>query len=76
VRPRRTIGRGPLIVGASRTHPSLFVGVKGEWVGGKVTGHEVFRTGPNRYNIYYTGAAATDAPKRGIGLIQARLVKE
>jgi predicted GH43/DUF377 family glycosyl hydrolase len=54
----------------------LFVGVKGEWDGGKVTGHEVFRTGPNTYNIYYTGAAATNAPKRGIGLIQARLEKE
>ena len=54
----------------------LFVGVKGEWDGGKVTGHDVFRTGPETYHIYYTGAPATDAPKRGIGLIRAKLLKE
>jgi beta-1,2-mannobiose phosphorylase / 1,2-beta-oligomannan phosphorylase len=54
----------------------LFVGVAGDWDGGKVTGHEVFRTGPNTYNIYYTGAVTPTAPKVAIGLIQAKLIKE
>jgi predicted GH43/DUF377 family glycosyl hydrolase len=54
----------------------IFVGVEGDWDGGKVTGHEVFRTGPDTYNIYYTGAASPKAPKLGIGLIQARLQRE
>jgi hypothetical protein len=61
--------------GPSR-HRIPFVGVKGEWDGSKVTGHEVLRTGPGTYNIYYTGAATPKAPKLGIGLIQARLQKE
>ncbi len=60
----------------SPDNPIFLPGPKGAWDGGKVASHEMYRTGPDTYNIYYGGAPAPDAPwPIGIGLVRARLQK-
>jgi predicted GH43/DUF377 family glycosyl hydrolase len=57
----------------SPENPVFGPGPAGSWDGGKVSCPTVLRTGPDTFNIYYSGASAPKGTYSGIGLVQARL---
>jgi predicted GH43/DUF377 family glycosyl hydrolase len=59
----------------SPENPIFTPGPSGNWDAGKVSGHPIVRTGPDSFYIYYGGASSPDDTYRGIGLVEARLVR-
>jgi hypothetical protein len=60
----------------SPDNPVFSPGPAGSWDAGKACCHPILRTASDRFNIYYGGAASPDDTYRGIGLVQARLVRQ
>ena len=59
----------------SQDNPIFIPGSEGAWDAGKVSTHIICRTGPDTFNVYYSGAPSPEATYSGIGLIHGRLTK-
>ena len=59
----------------SPQNPIFLPSPKGAWDAGKVSTHQIYRTGADTYNIYYSGAPTPKATYEGVGLVRARLQK-